>query len=261
MPTVISADGTSIAYETAGSGPALVLIDGALCFRDGGPMRGIADRLSEDVTVVLYDRRGRGASTDTVPYSVAREVEDIDALIAATGGSAALFGLSSGGALAITAAVALGQHRVPRLAVYEPPYFTDDATAAAADYTRALAEALAAGDRDKAVALFLRRVGVPDTVMEGMRSSPGWAATIAIAPTLAYDDAALGDSRVPLALLAALRAPLLALAGGQSPAFLRYGAEQLAEHAPEGRFALVDGQTHDIAPAPLASHLVSFLTG
>lgn len=260
MSTVTSADGTTIAYEIAGDGPAVLLIDGAMSFRESGPMRPIADRLAASVTVVLYDRRGRGQSGDTLPFALEREIEDIDALVSAAGGRAALFGLSSGGALALEAAVALGPDRVERLAVYEPPFLPNDALAPAAEYTRELGDALATGDREHAVELFLRRVGVPDAGIEGMRNSPAWAPAVALAPTLAYDDAALGDSTVPFDLAAALRVPVLALAGGESPEFLRYGSESLADAVPDGRFGVLDGQRHDVSADAIAPVLAGFLT-
>ncbi|WP_348787420.1 alpha/beta fold hydrolase [Leifsonia sp. NPDC080035] len=261
MAALTSPDGTVIDYEIAGpdDAPAVVLVDGAMCFRDSGPMRSIADALAPELRVVLYDRRGRGASTDTVPFSVHREVEDIAALVDAVGGRAAVFGMSSGGALALAAASELGQGRVTKVAVYEPPFMPEPAIPAAAAYTEELTATLAAGDRERAVEFFLRRVGVPDAGIEGMRGSPTWAATVALAPTLAYDDAALGDSRVPAELLRDLPVPVLALAGGASPEFLRFGAERVAEEARDGRYAVVDGQTHDVGAAPLAAHLLAFL--
>ncbi|MGN6428173.1 MAG: alpha/beta fold hydrolase [Leifsonia sp.] len=261
MTSLTSPDGTAIAYEILGpqDAPAIVLVDGAMCFRDAGPMRPIAEALSSEARVVLYDRRGRGASTDTAPFAVDREVEDIAALVEAAGGRATLFGMSSGGALALAAATALGPERVAKIAVYEPPFMPEPAIPAAAAYTAALSAALAEGDRATAVELFLRRVGVPDAGIEGMRRSPGWEQSLAIAPTLGYDDAALGDSRVPVERAGALAVPLLALAGGASPEFLRFGAERLAEAAPDGHYALVDGQTHDVQAAPLAVHLLEFL--
>lgn len=262
MFTISSPDGTMIAAESLGSGPAVILIDGALCFRDAGPMRPIAEALAGRHTVVLYDRRGRGQST-TAPTTpgdaVAREVEDIAALLNSLGGSAALFGMSSGGALALAAAVALGTERIPRLAVYEPPYLPAAMLPDAATYTRELTAALARDDRAAAVELFLRRVGVPEAGVQGMRSGPGWPATLALAPTLAYDDAAMGDSSVPVESLRDLRVPLLALAGSGSPEFLRFGAEHLAAEAADGLLELVADQTHDVSAAALAPHLLTFL--
>lgn len=267
MSTLTSSDGTTIAYELVGSGPAVILIDGALCFRDAGPMRPIAEALRGRLSVVLYDRRGRGESDDALadPAAraevVAREIDDLAALVDAAGGTAALFGMSSGGALALAAAAALGPDRVPRVAVYEPPYLPEPLLASAQAYTHDLLAALAAGDRAAAVELFLRRVGVPGAGIEGMRRSPGWDATLALAPTLAYDDAAMGESRVPDELLQAITVPVLGLAGEQSPDFLRLGAEAVASGAQDGTVETVAGQTHDVAADALAPHLLRFLAG
>jgi pimeloyl-ACP methyl ester carboxylesterase len=264
MSTVTSADGTTIAFELRGSGPAVILVDGAMCFRDAGPMRSIAAALPDRVTVVLYDRRGRGQSGDSLndpgagAAAVAREIEDLDALIDEVGGAASLFGMSSGGGLALAAAAALGADRVPRAAVYEPPYLPDPMLPSAATYTRELIAALADGDRAAAVELFLRHVGVPEAGIDGMRRSPGWDATLALAPTLAYDDAAMGDSRVPDDLLQALAVPVLALAGSASPDFMRLGAEGVTSGAQDGTFELVEGQTHDVSGEAVAPHLLRF---
>ncbi|MGO4536038.1 alpha/beta fold hydrolase [Leifsonia sp. 2MCAF36] len=265
MSTLTSSDGSSIAYEIDGSGPAVILVDGALCFRDSGPMRPIAAALRDRLTVVLYDRRGRGASTDSLANpsaradAVAREIDDLSALIGAAGGSAALFGMSSGGGLALAAAAALGPDIIPRVAVYEPPYLPDPMLPSAEAYTRQLLAALAEGDRPSAVELFLRRVGVPEAGIEGMRRSPGWDATLALAPTLAYDDAAMGDSRIPDELLQAVRAPVLGLAGEMTPDFLRLGAEGVASGAQDGTFEIVSGQTHDVSGEAVAPHLIRFV--
>lgn len=253
--TVRSADGTPIAYEVHGTGPTLVLVDGAMCFRDSGPMRGIADAIGDALRVVLYDRRGRGASGDTAPYAVEREVEDLDAVIAAVSGPVALFGMSSGGALALRAASALAA--VTKVAVYEPPYLPEPGLTGARAYTAELSEALARGDRGAAVEAFLRRVGTPPEAIAGIRRSPGRPFMEALAPTLAYDDAVMGDSRVPD--LRGLGAEVLALAGSGSPGFLQYGAQAVAA-ATDGRFEALAGETHDLAPAAAAAALIPFVT-
>lgn len=261
MPTTTSADGTAIAYETTGSGPAVILVDGASCHRESGPMRPIAAAVAESLTAVAYDRRGRGESGDTLPFAVEREIEDIQALIEDVGGRAALFGISSGGALALLAATALGPDAVSGLVVFEPPYFPEGGQDAALAYTRALSEALARDDRDAAVELFYRRVGVPEEQLAGLRQSPYWAATVALAPTLAYDDAALGDSLVPDEVVAALRVPVLGVAGGASPEFLRYGAATIAADAPDGRYVELAGQSHDLQAEAVAPVLTEFVAG
>lgn len=257
MSDVTSADGTSIACETQGTGPTVILVDGAMCYRDAGPMRAIASELVPGNTVLLYDRRGRGASGDSHSYEVQREIEDLDALITVVGEPVSLFGMSSGGALACVAAAALGS-KVTRLAVFEPPYMPEPARPAAAAYTEELSAALAIGDRDGAVTAFLTRTGAPAPAIEGMKRSPAWAGMTAIAPTLAYDDAVMGDSSIPAAAKA-VTARFLALAGGNSPGFLQWGARQLAEEIPDGVFAVVEGQGHNIDPAALGEHLRRFL--
>ncbi|WP_062462097.1 alpha/beta fold hydrolase [Demequina soli] len=257
MSHVTSADGTAIAFETTGTGPALILVDGAMCFRDAGPMRGVAAALADRFTVHLYDRRGRGASGDTLPFSVDREVEDLGALVDAAGGSAALLGMSSGAALATRAAARLGA-AVTHLIAYEPPFMPEPARAGAAAYTVALAEALGHGDLDAALAAFFTRVGMPPAGIEAMRASPAWADNLAIAPTLAYDDAAMGDSSIPAAA-GEVTAPVLALAGSTTPEFLQWGARSLAGAVPNGRFALVEGQGHAVDPTALAPLVVGFV--
>jgi pimeloyl-ACP methyl ester carboxylesterase len=120
MPTVKSKDGTIIAFDRQGSGPPLILVDGAMGSRAGGPSE-LAALLSKDLTVYTYDRRGRNESTDTQPYSVQREIEDIEALVDEGGGSAFVYGISSGAALALEATARLGG-KVRGLALFEPPY-------------------------------------------------------------------------------------------------------------------------------------------
>lgn len=251
---VQSGDGTAIAYEVHGTGPTVVLVDGAMCFRGSGPMRGIAGAAGDELRVVLYDRRGRGRSGDSAAFAVEREIEDLAAIADAVGGPAALFGMSSGGALALRAAAALDA--VERVAVYEPPFMPQQALDGARAYTAELGESLGRGDRAAAVEAFLRRVGVPPETVAGIRHSPAWAGMETLAPTLAYDDAAMGDGRVPS--FEGLDAEVLALAGGDSPPLLQYGSRAVAEAA-GGRFELLPGQTHDITPASAAEALVAFL--
>jgi pimeloyl-ACP methyl ester carboxylesterase len=257
--TVTSADGTTIAYERSGDGPALILVDGAMCHRAGGPMRPLAALLRDHFTVYAYDRRGRGESTDTLPYAVAREVEDLRALVERAGGEAYVYAISSGAAVALAAAAA--GSGITRLALYEPPYLADaEEGTRGKEYSARLRELLAAGRRGDAVALFMTNVGVPAPVVEDTRSQPGWAAMEAIAPTLAYDDEALGGGGVPRDLAAAITAPALVLSGGASPEAMRQAAKTTAEALPAGRHQTLDGQIHDVAPEVLAPVLTAFFT-
>lgn len=253
MPTVNSSDGTPIAYDSLGTGPVLILVDGATCYRDAGPARPLAALLAEHFTVYLYDRRGRGASGDTAPFAVDREVDDIAALIRRAGGHAALFGMSSGGALALAAAARLGP-AVTELAVYEVPVSIDLDPVAAA-YSRDLAAALADGRRGDAMALFLARVGMPAEQIAGMRRAPMWAGFEAIAPTLAYDDAVLGDGLLPYDRISAVQIPAVVLSGEFAPEFIRESARAMATALPYGRHVELAGQSHDVDLAVLADAL------
>ncbi len=186
--------------------------------------------------MVVYDRRGRGASGDTPPYTVEREVEDLAALIEATGGEAALYGVSSGGALALRAAA--GGLPVRQVAVYETPYaMSQEHLAERARYTEELTAALEEGRRGDAVELFLQLTGLDDAVIRSARQSPMWAGMEALAPSLAYDDAVMGDGGVPREMLASIGVPVLSIAGDASPAWMRQAARAIAESVPGARTA------------------------
>jgi pimeloyl-ACP methyl ester carboxylesterase len=260
MPTISSADGTAIAYESVGDGPPLVLVDGAMCYRAAGPMASLAARLSGHFTVYTYDRRGRGESSDTAPYAVAREVEDLQAVIGQTGGPAFVHGLSSGAALVLaTAAV---EPRIVKTSFYEPPFMGEvEDPQRGQEYRDGLVELLSAGRRGDAVAWFMAYVGVPEPVAAGMRGGPGWPGLEAIAPTLAYDAAVMGDGRVPLDRAAQITVPSLVLAGSAGPPGLRRAAEALGKALPTAEFRVLDGQTHDVDPDVLAPVLVDFFGG
>jgi len=262
MNRVTSRDGTTIAYDRTGSGQPVILVDGALCYRSFGPMEGLARLLAPHFAVITFDRRGRGDSTDSAPYALAREVEDIAALIDAAGGEACVFGTSSGAALAMEAAVELGG-RIRKLAMYEAPYNADEAAREEFKaYRKQLAEALRAGRRGDAVVLFMKLVGTPAEQVEGMRQAPMWPMFEAVAPTLAYDAAALGEDRsVPLDRAARVRVPTLVMDGGASQAFMPFMAESakaLAAAIPHAQRRTLEGQTHDVKVEALAPVLVEF---
>jgi pimeloyl-ACP methyl ester carboxylesterase len=220
-------------------------------------MRPLAEQLSSDFTVVLYDRRGRGASGNTLPWSAEREVEDLAALIDAVGGSACLYGMSSGGALVLNTAVEL-RSRVTPLVLFEPPYTGPDGRDDALAYTAELGGLLEEGRRGDAAELFMRRVGVPAEAIAGMRQSPWWAATEAIAPTLAYDDALMGDGTLPGDLLDRVSQPTLVVDGGQVP-FMSAAAQQLAAALSAGQHRSLGNQGHDVAPEVIAPVIREFL--
>ena len=255
MEKVISTDGTTIAFDQLGSGPTLILVAGASC--DRAVDRSLADELATGFTVLNYDRRGRGDSTDTPPYSVQREVEDLGALLDAAGGTATLVGLSSGAALAAHAAAA--GLSVSHLVMWEPPFRLDPAGQRAGQvYRDELVALLAAGRRGDALELFMRTVGLPEHAIAGIRRSPYWAKGESMAPTLAYDAAVMGDGAVPADRLAAVRAPTLVLAGGVSPGWMRDAARAAANAVPAGTYRELADQTHDVAPPVLTAAVRAF---
>jgi pimeloyl-ACP methyl ester carboxylesterase len=257
MPHVISADGTRIAYERSGAGETVIVVDGAIGSRALGFSRRLGELLAHHFKVIVYDRRGRGESGDTLPYAVEREVEDIEALIAENGGTAALYGISSGAALALEAAVGLGA-RVSSIALYEPPFSNQDVDLWRA-YERELGELLAADRRGDAVALFMTFVGAPPEQIAPMRETPLWPLFEASAPTLAYDAAILGEERaVPTALAARLRVPALVMNGSASFPFMRDTARILAGSMPAGRYRELPGQRHDVDAEAIAPVLIEF---
>ncbi|MHB1134653.1 MAG: alpha/beta fold hydrolase [Chloroflexota bacterium] len=258
MATIISADGTRIAFQQSGGGPAVILVDGALAYREYFGGRPLAAALANDFTVFTYDRRGRGESGDTQPYSVEREIEDIAALIAAAGGTAHLYGASSGAAMALRAAVALGEKKVAKLALYEPPYgVRDEDKEGYAQYVRQMAALLADGRRGEALALFLADMLPPDE-LAGLRQSPQWPLMEAVAPTLTYDNAVLGDGGLPAAEARALTVPTLVLDGDGSLDDFRAAADALVRLLPRARRQTLPAQTHSPAASIVAPALVDF---
>jgi pimeloyl-ACP methyl ester carboxylesterase len=260
MNTLSSADGTTIAYDCHGEGPALILIDGALTVHSSGSGAELAKLLAPHFTVYGFDRRGRGASGDTLPYAVDREIDDIEALIDHAGGPAFLYGHSSGGPLAMRAAIRLGG-KVSKIAMSEPPYTHDPgAQESWSRYLRQLAGALADGRRDDAVALFLRFVGTPAEQLDRMRRAPYWPGMAAVAPTLAYDHAAIiGEPwSVPAELAARVGVPALVMSGDAGLPFMPGAARALSQAIPRGELRLLEGQPHQVDPGVLAPVMVEF---
>ena len=254
MPKVLSKDGTAIAFERFGEGPPIILVVGA--FNDQSTGAPLAAFLAPHYTVFNYDRRGRGQSGDTLPYAVAREIEDLAALIAETGGSSAVFGYSSGACLALQAA-ACGL-AITRLALYEPPYLI--APAAEPNHAAHLGELVAAGRRSGAVEYFQTQVvGIPEEVVAQLRHAPFRPALEAMAHTLVYEAIILGDRSLPTEMAGRLTVPTLAIAGGASFPFMQVTAHALADAMPNGQACILEGQSHDIVPSVLGPVLEAFL--
>lgn len=258
MTNVVSKDGVKIAFEKNGSGPALILVGGALSDRQGG--RPLAARLARHFTVYVFDRRGRGESTDAKTYALEREIEDLAALIQETGGSAYLYGVSSGAALALQTAAKLGPAKVPRLALYEPPYGPDDEKQKEtfAEQKRRINELIKTGRPGAAATYFMTAIGTPAQVLEKMKASPEWEAMKEIDFTLAYDYVVLGDGTVPKATARAIAVPTLVMDGERTMDFMHATADLVALLIPGAERKTLKGQTHQAAPEITAPVLIEF---
>lgn len=264
---VISKDGTKIAFDLAGKGPALIVVASALAGRSDA--KRFAEFLAQHFIVINYDRRGRGDSGDTKPYAVQREVEDIEALIDSAGGSAFVFGSSSGAVLALEAASKLPA-KVKKLALYEPPFIVDDSRPRVpADFVKQVTEFVAAGRRGDAIEYFMTKgVGVRAEFVAQMRNMPMWAGMETLAHTLAYDGAIMGDTQsgkpLPSKRWASATVPTLVMHGGASDRWLRNASAALAGILHKAKQRTLDGQDHSAVftnPEAVAAALVEFFAG
>jgi pimeloyl-ACP methyl ester carboxylesterase len=256
--SVRSADGTAIAYERAGSGPAVILVDAAGGYREFGPMRSLAGLLAADFTVYAYDRRGRGESGDTPPYALEREIEDLAALIEDAGGSACVYAYSSGGLLALHAAA--GGLDIPKLALFEPPInATEEDRQAGLKLTAEMTELLDAGRRGDAAEHFNRSIGVPDEMLAEMRTAPFWPVFEAVAHTLLYDCAI--SNATSLELLGSVTTPTLVLDSQGSSDDLTGWAAQIAKELPNGTHRSLAGAWHGVPEEDLAPVLTEHFRG
>jgi pimeloyl-ACP methyl ester carboxylesterase len=260
---VRSSDGTAIAFDQVGDGPPIILVGGATDYRAINPTaKELVALLAPQFAVITYDRRGRGDSGDTPPYAVEREVEDLAALIAEAGGSAFLVGFSSGAVLALDAAAS--GLKIRRLAVYEPPFVVDDSRSPVPDdYVAQLDRLVSEGRRDGAAEYFLTKAaGVPAEFVAPMRDDPGWSVMEGVAHTLAYDGRIMGDTMsgkpLPAGRWASVTTPTLVIDGGASDAFMRNGADALAELLPEAERRTLPGQTHAVSADALAPVVQEF---
>jgi pimeloyl-ACP methyl ester carboxylesterase len=259
-----SADGTRIAFERSGSGPVLVLVDGAFCYREFGPARDVAAALKGDFTVVVYDRRGRGESGNALPYSPEREFEDLRAVIEAAGGDAFVMGQSSGAGLAYRAAAAGVPMR--KLIGYEAPWvgLRTNRDGSAKDYHGDLDRLIDAGENGKAISYFMvDMIGAPRFVPLLMRvmAAKEWTKLLKVAPTLRYDAEVMGDFTVPATELATVTVPTLALCGSKGAPAMLAAQEEVAAVIPRAEHAVLPGQTHQVSPAALTPHFLRFLLG
>jgi pimeloyl-ACP methyl ester carboxylesterase len=256
--TVPSSDGTPIAFERFGSGPPIILVGGALtsALRSFPSFVDLAAVLASRFTVYTYDRRGRGDSGDTQPYAVDREIDDLEALIAKAGGAADVHGLSSGAVLAVAATVRGAA--ITRLALFEPPLPTGEPDPGSAANP---GELIDAGRRGEAVERFLSHgVGLPPQAIAELRHTPEWPRLEALAHTLAYDDAIIGDRMLWTERARSVRVPVLVLDSDASPEHLRVEARMAAETLPTARHRTIAGGVHDAPAEILGAVLTKFFT-
>ncbi len=258
-----SADGTEIAYEARGTGPAVVIVEGALCHRTMGVSAALTEALEDRFTVFAYDRRGRGESgAGATPWSLEREIEDLEAVIDAAGGHAHAFGASSGGALCLEAA----RHGVAidRLAVYEVPFIVDGTHAPnPIDLPRRIAGMVERGQRGEAVKTFMRVVGIPAPFIGLMRVMPAWKKMTTVAHTLPYDlslvIARQQGEPLPTGCYDDVAQETLVIAGGKSPEYMRNAQAAIARAIPQGTLETLPGQTHMVKAKAIAPTVAEFL--
>jgi len=261
---VTSADGTRIAYDRKGTGPAVILVGGTL--DDGAENAPLARLLANHFTVYNYARRGRGASGNTPPYAVAREVEDLDALIATAGGSVHVYGASSGGALALEAAAA--GSAIDKIAVWDVPYaIGDDLWPRFNQYIADTHEAYKAGRDEELLELFVRLTGGPDADIAAGKQHPNWASSVALAHTLVKDAVVLNDYKIPTNRLARITQSVLVTTegpitepqmAGLPTDFFDRAAKAIAAATPQTERHTLDGQGHVVAPELMARVLKTF---
>jgi pimeloyl-ACP methyl ester carboxylesterase len=266
MPTVTSKDGTKIAFDKIGSGPAVILVNGAIAYRAFDPFSGqLADLLGKHFTVYNYDRRGRGDSGDTQPFAKEREIEDLQALIADAGGKAMVFGISSGGVLSLDATAAIPA--ITKLVIYEPPFIVDDSRQPVPpDYAEHLMTLGLQGKRDEAVEYFLMKaVGIPPEYVGGAKQDQAaWAGMTGVAHTIAYDAAFVGSvmqgKPLPTDRWSSITVPVLVADGGASDAWIHHAANALAKILSHASRQTLEGQTHMVDPNILAPVIIDFFT-
>lgn len=257
MEIVKSKDGTPLAFDRSGEGPAVVLVSGAFIDRAHAFNVELSRILASQFMVINYDRRGRGNSGNTKPYAVEREIEDLEALLGAAGGAAGVLGVSSGAVLALKA-VARGL-AIEKLAMFEPPFMLAEADRPPAEHELQLNRFIESGQRVEATRYFMTKVmGMPAIVPWLMRLTPYWSRSVALAHTLPYESAIMGDFSFPEELVASVRIPTLVLGGSKSPRPLQDAVWAVAKAMPNAAGRLLEGQAHNVSAKVLAPALEQF---
>ncbi len=266
MPFVTSKDGTQIGYSVVGSGPPIVLVDGAMCWRDMGPATPLAEALKDSFTVYTYDRRGRGESGDTLPYATQREVEDLEAVIGAAGGEAAVYAISSGAVLALEAANTI--KGITRMVLYEAPMFTDNTRSkpVPTDYAQRMNQLVASGDNAGAVKHFMQNgIGVPWFALVMMQLFGMFKKMAPVAPTLPYDTAFVAPfwtyKPLPRGRWANATMPVLCIGGSKSDTWMQNAQTAIATNLPRAQHETLIGQNHMVAASAIAPRIKGFVLG
>lgn len=258
MQTTKSKDGTTLAYDIYGNGPALIYITGASCFRSFGPIVQDAKVFSNEFTVYNYDRRGRGDSGNTLPYSVEKEVEDIEAMIDAAGGKAYLYGHSSGAVLALEAALKL-KSKINKVVIYDPSYVHSEAEKISyGKLSKEVIKLIKEGKNAKAMKHFLVGIGMPKIFVFLLPLFPGWRKMVALAPTLEYD-INLTKDLPPLERVSEIKVPVRIVVGEKSPEGVQEVGELLEKVIPGATIVKILGQDHMVNAKVLLPVLSNFL--
>jgi pimeloyl-ACP methyl ester carboxylesterase len=258
MAHITSKDGTRIAFDKTGKGPAIVIVNGALSYRAVYSDNPLVSALSKDFTIYTYDRRGRGESADSKAYNVEREIEDIEALINDAGGSAYLYGVSSGAALSLLAAARLGEAKVTKLVMYDAPYGSEKDKQDFANQRRRIVELIDKGNRGEPATFFFTTIGTPPEALESLRKSPEWPLMVSVEHTLAYDFAVLNDGAIPVNAAKKATMPALVMNGEKSLDFMSEAAKNLTGMMPNAQWKTLKGQTHQPSPEIIGPVLAGF---
>jgi pimeloyl-ACP methyl ester carboxylesterase len=258
---ITSKDGTQIAYDKTGRGPALILVNGAFGYRDNGNTRELATLLADHFTVYDYDRRGRGESTDQQPYSVEREIEDLNALAEACGETPSVCGFSSGCGVVLRT---MNQGRTfKKIALYEPPYVAirKEDELPVNEVKKEIKNLISEGKRAEAVDYFLKKaLRIPGVFLFFLRffNRSGWKKNEIIAHTLLYDLEVMGNLTFPAGLARNNLSPVLVIGGEKSPERLSNGVKNVAKNVPHSETLFLKGQTHNVTMKVIAPALITF---
>ncbi|MGW5922409.1 alpha/beta fold hydrolase [Nocardia fluminea] len=260
MRIATSKDGTDLAYDVSGDGPALVYITGATCFRRFLPIAGDVRVFATRFTVYNYDRRGRGDSGNVQPYAIEREVDDIEAMVDAAGGRAILYGHSSGAALALEAATRMPD-KIDRVVIYDAPYVHDEAEQASyAELAATVRELLDQAKNARALKAFLHGIGMPGAFVALLPLFPGWKTMKALAPTVMYD-IAITETLPPVERFADIRVPVKVVVGQKNPPGMQQVSRELAAAIPQSSHQVLAGQDHMVSAKALLPILTDSAAG